>query len=224
MQFLFHKDAKNQEITLEGEAFSHIYHSRRTDKTKPLKLRNLKDDMLYTYHLISIGRKSATLSLQDSIFLPKKPLSFSHIIWAITDVKTIEKTLPFLNELGLGKLSLFYAALSQHNQNPNIQRCEKILIASSQQCGRSNVLEIEILSNISEVLHLYPNIARLDFEGEAFESVSSLDSVLVIGPEGGFSKEESTLIQTAYTLPIPFILKSQTAIITALAMGINRNQ
>ena len=142
MQFLFHKDAKNQEITLEGEAFSHIYHSRRTDKTKPLKLRNLKDDMLYTYHLISIGRKSATLSLQDSIFLPKKPLSFSHIIWAITDVKTNEKTLPFLNELGLGKLSLFLCcakSAQSESKYPAVRKNPHRLITTmwQKQCARN---------------------------------------------------------------------------------------
>ena len=113
MQFLYSKNAGENFLELSGDEFNHIFQSRRTKKEAKLNLRNLKDNNLYTYNIDSINKKSANLSLIESRLLIIKPSIFKHIIWAITESKTIEKTLPFLNELGVGKISFFYADFSQ---------------------------------------------------------------------------------------------------------------
>lgn len=221
MQFIYHKDAGDDKLKLDGQSFAHIYQSRRTSIKQNLNLRNLNDDILYTYEALEISRKSATLSFKSSIILPQKPQNFAHLIWAITDVKTIEKTLPFLNELGLGKLTLFYADFSQKNFNPNLERLEKILIASCEQCGRSDLLNIEILSSTKEVLKSYPNALILDFGGNILESGAkiSLQNGVVIGAEGGFSQDERELFKAhrIYSFATPFVLKSQTAAIAIIS-------
>lgn len=221
MRFVYHKDSGDDELLLDGQSFIHIYQSRRTDSKKPLFLRNLKDDYLHTYEALKISRKSANLKLKESKLLPLKPKTFSHLIWAITDVKTIEKTLPFLNELGLGKLTLFYADFSQKNFKPNLERLQKILISSCEQCGRSDLLNIEILSSTKEVLKSYSDALVLDFGGEILESGAkiSLQNGVIIGAEGGFSQDERELFKAhrIYSFATPFILKSQTAAISVLS-------
>ncbi len=219
MQFIYHKDAKLEHIVLEGESFVHIFQSRRTKSSQNLALRNLNDDMLYIYKVAQINRKQAILELESSSSNPRKPVKSSHIIWAITEVKTIEKTLPFLNELGLTHLSLFYAVFSQSNQKPSLERLTKILIASCEQCGRTDKMHIEILSDTRQALKQYPNASVLDFTQRKLDSSISLADGVMIGPQGGFSQEEREMFANhqCYCFDTSLILKSQTAAISVLA-------
>ncbi|STP06556.1 hypothetical protein [Helicobacter canis] len=67
----------------------------------------MRDERLYTYKVDSISKRCARLSLDSSKHAPNAPRKHTHIIWAITQAKTIEKALPSFNELGLSKLSVF---------------------------------------------------------------------------------------------------------------------
>ena len=105
MQFVFHAEAGAASLVLEGESFTHIFSARRSKATSTLALRNLRDEWLYIYKVDSISKRYAGLRLDSSKLTPNAPRKHTHIIWAITQSKTIEKALPSLNELGLSKLS-----------------------------------------------------------------------------------------------------------------------
>lgn len=214
MQFLIHEESGNEIIRLSGDSYNHIFKSRRTKQSHIINLRNLKDLNLYSYEAINIDRKSATLKLKSTIHTPLKNQPIGHIILAIIDIKEIEKILPFLNEINIKKLTLFYADFSQKNFTINNQRFQKILNASSEQCGRITTLEIEILNNLQEVLSLYNNLVVLDFNGEELGFLSSTDSLL-IGCEGGFSDKERKMLKDKkiYSIKNANILKAQSAAI-----------
>lgn len=173
MRFVYHADAGAPEVELEGENFIHIFGSRRTKASETLALRNLRDDMLHTYAIISINRKSAHLRLESSAHAPCKMSRFTHIIWAITHPQTIQKALPYLNELGLSRLSLFWSEFSQKNTKIELEKLRRILIGSCEQCGRSDMMEIEILRDLDEVLARYEGACALDFGGEVVSGVES---------------------------------------------------
>lgn len=216
MQFSYHPQAGSQDLIIEGESYTHLYKSRRTRLSQTLAFRNLKDNYLYFYTQTNITRHSATLHLQDSKLLPILPSRPIHIILAIIDSKEIQKLLPYLNEIGVTQLTLFQAQFSQ-KEKLDFDKLHKILINSSQQCGRSNTMHLQSLPNLSKVLELYPNLAVLDFGGPPLSSASLLNPTLpiLIGPEGGLSEEERKLLssQPTYSTPSPLILKSQTACI-----------
>lgn len=211
MQFIYHQQAGDAQLIIKDEIYQHLYKSRRTKQTQFLYFRNLQDDMLYQYEQIHIDRKSATLALKAKIYSPNKPQSSFHLILGIIDSKNLQKALPFLNELGVGKLTLFYADYSQKNEKIDLQKLEKILINSSQQCGRSDFIKIECLKNLEHVLSIYHHIAIFDFGGEKIKS--SLDIPIVIGPEGGFSPSEREKLQNFPTFSTQenLILKSESA-------------
>lgn len=213
MQFIYHQQAGDAQLIIKDETYQHLYKSRRTKQTQLLYFRNLQDDMLYQYRQIHIDRKSATLSLEAKTHSPNKPKSPSHLILGIIDSKNLQKALPFLNELGVGKLTLFYADYSQKNEKIDLQKLEKILINSSQQCGRSDFVKIECLTNLEHVLSTYENLAIFDFGGEKIKS--SLDVPIIIGPEGGFSPSEREKLQNFPTFSTKenLILKSESACI-----------
>ena len=131
--------------------------------------------------------------------------------------KNIEKTLPFLNELNLQKITFFYAESSQKNFKLNLERIQRILENSCEQCGRITLLEIEVLEKLQEVLEKYPNAGVLDFGGE--ELKCSLEIPILVGTEGGFSQKEKKALKNnpKYTATSCNILRSETAAIYAIA-------
>lgn len=210
VQFSFHPSAGEQTLIIDGELYIHLYKSRRTKNTQILYFRNLEDENLYLYSQESIDRKQATLKLQETQHKPILSKSKAHLILSIIDNKTLQKVLPFLNELGVKKLTLFYAEYSQRNEKIDLEKLKKILINSSQQCGRSNIIELEVLNNLSNVLELYPKIGVFDFGGERLQKI---DLPILIGAEGGFSPKEREELKNfpKYSTQENIILKSESA-------------
>ena len=126
MQFIYHANASQPLISLDKTSCHHIFTVRRHPKKKPLYLRNFADDRLYCYTVEDIKRHSASLVLHSSQLLPKKPERFLHIGWSLIDLKSVEKTLPTLNEMGVGRLSLIYAQRTQRDILP-ASKCDSFV-------------------------------------------------------------------------------------------------
>ncbi|OOC29002.1 16S rRNA (uracil(1498)-N(3))-methyltransferase [Helicobacter pylori] len=216
MRFVYHPLAKEPVLKIEGESYIHLYRSRRIKSASRLDLRNLKDGFLYTYEHAEIAKKHALLRLvgvrQLEIMANKK----AHLILSVIEIKNIEKILPFLNQLGVSKLSLFYADFSQRNEkidSTKLERFQKILIHSCEQCGRSALMELEAFPNTKEVLNAYPNASVLDFNGETLPASTNFEKGVIIGPEGGFSEQERGYFKEReiYRIPLDMVLKSESA-------------
>jgi len=205
MQFFYHPNPKEQLIITKDD-YKYLFKIRRTKKDEIIFVRNLEDDYLYSYEIKEIKKKEAILQLINKEFKPNKPSKFLHLGWCIIDPKSIEKALPYLNEIGVSKITFFYCEYSQKNFKLNFERMKKILINSSMQCGRSNIIELEI-STFNEFLKLNP--IALDFNGKELEC-KEYKSPFIIGPEGGFSENEKKEFKKSIKLK-GFILKSETA-------------
>lgn len=208
MQFLYIENPTNQ-LILTGEEHKYLFKVRRIKKNELVKIRNLKDDYLYIYKIDEINKKEAYLTLVEKKHMPNKPQKFFHIAWCIIDPKNIEKTLPSLNEIGVRKISFVYCDFSQKNFKLKLDRIKKILINSCQQCGRSDLMEIEIINSSKEFFEKYKNFSVLNFNGKEIHS-SNITHPVLIGPEGGFSKEEEKKFDEIYKLK-GFILRSESS-------------
>ena len=209
MQFLYYSETSNQ-LEITGEDHKYLFKVRRIKKNEIINIRNLKDDYLYRYEIIDINKKTAHLHLKEKIYLPNKPKTFLHLAWCIIDPKNIEKTLPSLNEIGISKITFIYCDFSQKNFKLKLERLNKILINSSQQCGRSNIIEIEIINSSKEFFEKYKNFTALDFDGEEIKCEKDYKNPILIGPEGGFSESEKKFFKEKIKLK-GFILRSETA-------------
>jgi len=209
LRFLYHPNPTNN-IILTGEEHKYLFKVRRAQKDEIINIRNLKDDYLYSYKIDSISKKEALLSLIEKKLLPNKPSKFLHLAWCVIEPKNIEKALPSLNEIGVSKISFVYCDYSQKNFKLKLERIKKILINSSQQCGRSNLIEIEILENSNKFFEKYPDFISIDFGGKNLPCNLESNNPFLIGPEGGFSEKEREKFKTIYSLK-GFILRSETA-------------
>ncbi|RUM63101.1 MAG: 16S rRNA (uracil(1498)-N(3))-methyltransferase [Sulfurospirillum sp.] len=215
MQFLYDQDAGAETVKIEGENHKYLFKVRRFHEGDILTLCNLEDDTFYDYRVTEVHKRDAFLVLQDSrkVISEQKAL---HLIWCVIDPKTIEKTLPVLNQLGVTKISFVYCSRSQKNFKIDMQRMRKILINSAQQCGRIHLPKIEVLNSLDDMLGKYKDFAVLDFGGE--KEWGALESVL-IGCEGGFSDVEREKLQNRYKIGLKtdLILKSETAAVAIAA-------
>ncbi|MCV3356617.1 16S rRNA (uracil(1498)-N(3))-methyltransferase [Campylobacter sp. RKI_CA19_01122] len=212
MQFLYHPQSGTASLELENEAFLHL-KARRIKVSDKIILKNLKDFYTYTYECIELSRRSCVLNLLDKKEEKQELKTYIHLALAVIDPKVIEKTLPFLNELGVAKLSFVYMEYSQKNFKLNFKRMEKILIESSQQCGRASLMELESFDDFKKFQQAYENIVLIDFEGEDLMNFDPGRYVFLVGAEGGFSQKEREINIKKAKLQANYILKAQTALI-----------
>ncbi|KQH15788.1 16S rRNA methyltransferase, partial [Campylobacter coli] len=179
-----------------------------------LSLRNLEDDFIYEYKISNLDRNSCLLYFLHKHF-KSHPQSELDLALAVIDTKILEKTLPFLNELGVKKLHLVFTEFSQRNFKLDFERLEKIIISSCEQCGRSHKMQIQSYKNIQEFSKVFPDAVLVDFEGKVKEFDKT--RLYFIGPEGGFSPKEKQMFKEKICLKVPNILRSQSAAIAVAA-------
>lgn len=216
MQFVYHANAGVQTLRVDIREYEHIFKVRRISVGEKLVWRNLEDAFIYEYEISQIGKKEAELELIGKKELPLLPSKVLHVGWSMIDPKIIEKTLPMLNELGVSKISFVYAEFSQKSHKLDMERMKRILINSSQQCGRSLLMNIEVLPTLQSYWEAYPKSYVLDFSETKLNETEKISSIL-IGPEGGFSQKERTSFQKQSILGLTCntILRSETAVVAA---------
>ncbi len=215
MQYIYNINASEHHIQLLGDDYRYIIKVRRHKIDDIIALRNLKDNILYSYKIENITRRELTISLisqQELIIKSNKNL---HIGWCVIDTKVIEKNISSLNEMGVEKISFIYCNKSQKNFKIDRTRLNKILLNSSQQCGRSQMMTIEILDSLDKFLESYPKSYMLNFSDSfLIDNKDDINSI-IIGCEGGFSSEEIGKFEKNKIVGFDssLILKSESAVL-----------
>jgi len=213
MLYLFHESSGMPQLTLSGDAHRYIFKVRRHKAEDTLYLRNLKDGLLYRYQILSIDKRMVTLILRETIRLEVRAAVPLHIGWCVIDPKSIEKVLPSLNEIGVEKITFIYCKRSQKSFKLDFKRLEKILLNSSQQSGRSVMMELEMLEDLETFLHVYPKSKMLNFSKDNRLSEVHAETI-VVGCEGGFTEEEKALFgkENIVGFETSLVLKSESAV------------
>ena len=214
MIYLLLDEKKENQITLKGENFKYLIKVRRHSIDDTISIRYKADiKELCNYKIIFIDGRSVGLELISSEVVEVKSAKELHIAWCKIDIKSIEKVLPSLSEIGVVKISFISCDRSQ-NIKLDFKRFERILEASMQQCGRSTYIEFDTYKNIEEFIVKYPDTKVFDFCENSLKDGSGFERV-IIGAEGGFSQDEKELLssQDVFRLDTPMILRSESAVI-----------
>ncbi len=214
MQFIYHKDSSEEFLKIDGELHNYIFKVRRQDKEKHIFFRNLIDDFIYEYEVEYLDKKIATLHLvsqEKKIVKSKKKL---HIGWCKIDFKNIEKVIASLNEIGVDKITFIDCEYSQRNISINFDKLERLLQNSSSQSGRSDIIKLDYVKNLDEFLKQYPNSYMFNFSDKNIKDYKDSIETIVLGCEGGFSKNEVAKFNSEKIVGIDsdIILRSETAI------------
>ena len=213
MLYLFHKEAGQPQLTLLGDEHRYIFKVRRHKVDDILYLRNLEDGFLHRYIITYIDKRSVILELQESQRVEVKAKVRLHLGWCVIDPKNIEKVLPSLNEMGVEKITFIYCKRSQKSFKVDFKRLEKILLNSSQQSGRSEMMKLEIADDLESFLKVNPQSKMLNFSQNRVGSQQDIETI-VIGCEGGFHTDEVALFKLDNIVgsDTPLVLKSESAV------------
>ena len=221
MLYLYNTLAGNPQLSLEGDDHRYIFKVRRHKEGDILYLRNLKDGLLHRYLITFIDKRISNLMLQESTTLEIKAKHSLHIGWCVIDPKSVEKVLPSLNEIGVEKITFIYCKRSQKSFKLDFKRLEKILLNSSQQSGRSEMMQLEMAEDLTQFLANYPQSKMLNFSENNFLKNASIETI-VIGCEGGFHEDEVALFDTEDIVGFdtPLVLKSESAACAVATKGL----
>ncbi|MFK5937227.1 MAG: 16S rRNA (uracil(1498)-N(3))-methyltransferase [Sulfurimonas sp.] len=213
--YLLEDKAGKESLTFKGEVHKYLVKVLRHKVGDTLSLRAKNSiEILYTYKIIDINGRTLHLELisfNNSVTQSKKEL---HIAWCVVDSKSIEKVLASLCEIGVSKISFIYCDRSQKNFKLDFKRFERIVEASMQQSGRTSVMTFDIYKNIAAFITDFPDTKVFDFTKNILKGDSNFKRVL-IGCEGGFSKDEKEFLQTqeVFRLDTPMVLRSESAVV-----------
>ncbi len=217
MQFTYDEFCGTDILEIKDDVYNYLIKARRHKIDDEIYFRNLKDNNIYLYKINNIDKKRAILNLissEEKILLNERKL---HLGWCVVDPKTVEKYIASLNEMGVDKITFIYADYSQKNFKINIEKLEKILINSSSQCGRSNIIKLEVSQNIEQFIKENEDAYFLDFSTVCIDNKKDEIKTIIIGCEGGFSKKEREKfnIENVVGFNSNLILRSETAILSA---------
>lgn len=216
MQFTYDEFCGENILEIKDDVYNYLIKARRHKIDDEIYFRNLKDENLYLYKIILIDKKKAILNLLNSekkILINNKSL---HIGWCVIDPKTVEKYIASLNEIGVDRISFIYSDYSQKNFKINIEKLEKILINSSCQCGRSDIIKLDISKNLNEFISKNQDIYFLDFSKTSIDEKRGEIKTIVVGCEGGFSNNERDKFDKDFIVGFNsnLILRSETAVLS----------
>jgi len=213
VQYLHHNDAGSSSLLLKGDEHRYLFKVRRHREGEVIALRNLVDEKIYLYKITSLDKKEAHLLLENSKTLQVVAKKKLHIAWCVIDPKSVEKVLPTLNEMGVDSITFIYCDRSQKSFKPDFKRLEKILLNSSQQSGRSSLMQLSMDKELNSFLETHKDAVMLNFSKQTLNEGSNIGT-FVVGCEGGFTANEVALFKSENIMGLdtPLILKSESAV------------
>lgn len=174
------------------------------------------EDRLYRIACIKEDEVHLELKTQLEPNIPKRKV---YLFWSLLKRQNNEFLLQKCTELGVAH---FIPLITDRTikKDLNVERAQKILIEASEQCGRSDIPHIRQPIHLEKAIEEYKTKLNLlvcekgaDYKMQDIENVG-----LIVGPEGGWSKEEKQIFskhKLSYFGISSFTLRAETAAIVA---------
>lgn len=224
MQRYFTKDKINNKLILSSDDSYHI---------KTVMRMTLNDEIEVVYNNKTYIGKIIKLDDNVEAKIKEEKMEDSELSFSVTIVQSIVKEqkmdyiLQKTTELGVNSIIPFEASRSvvklDKKQDKKIERWQKIIKEASEQSKRTVIPEIKNSINLSELVNLIDfDIKFLCTVNEKSQNIKKVLSninrddkmLFVIGPEGGFTKEEEDKMMASGFIPISLgksVLRTETA-------------
>ena len=212
--YILDENAGKNFFIIKGDLHKYLVKVLRHKEGDILTFRNRENiKTLYKYKIETLNARNLNVKMLNATELEIVPQKELHIAWCVIDIKSIEKVLPSLNEIGVSKISFIYCDRSQKNFKLDFKRFERILESSMQQSGRTHLMKFGTYKNVTAFITDFPNTKVFDFSENILKDENDFKEVL-IGCEGGFSKNEKKFLQTQeiFRLNTPMVLRSESAV------------
>ncbi|HMV41973.1 MAG TPA: RsmE family RNA methyltransferase [Leptospiraceae bacterium] len=187
---LFRTDEKfTNQITFTKEEIEHFRSLRINDEEKEIEIRDGKGSSYF----FQVGAKSKTGNLirTETHLINSNKIGVAS---AIPKSNRLDFLLQKSTEIGITHF-YFINFLHSERKEINLDRANKIILEACSQSKRHTIPTIEVYSSLEKFLLAEKNIFLLDPKAKKnLKTNSDWSSIPIIGPEGGFRKEELDLL------------------------------
>ncbi|WP_026613046.1 16S rRNA (uracil(1498)-N(3))-methyltransferase [Ensifer aridi] len=210
------------------EQFNYLVNVLRFDEGSSLLVFNGRDGE-WRAELSMHSRKQAVLTALEQTRPQPLPSDLVYL-FAPLKVGRLDYLVQKAVEMGAGVLQ---PVMTQHVQGKiaSLDRVRANVVEAAEQCGVLGIPAVEAPRKLEDLLASWPRDRRIIFCDEGNESqnplpilngISERRLALLIGPEGGFSEAERTLLRSldfVTAIPLgPRILRADTAAVAAMAV------
>ena len=205
-KFFIEKNNLNENTAVvSGDEFLHLSKVLRSQVGEKIQLIT-GDEFIYTAEITQITKHEAECLILKKEFCLANPKINITIFQGLPKGEKLELIIQKTSELGASAIVPFESHFTIAKNNIlKLPRLQKIAQEACKQCGRSKPLEIKPTIKFKEIPLLLKeyDVAVFMYENApTFNSVSTLTSkiqnaktiAIIVGSEGGFSKEESDLL------------------------------
>jgi len=216
-------------LIIEGEELRHVF-AKRVKVGQELEL--FFEDKLYLCLLEKLTKKSVFCIVIKELELTA-PLPFINLYQCVpVELRTMDFIVEKVSEVGASRLVPTLSRRSFQDIptiNKRMERWKRVALSAFKQCKRPKPLEIGHPTKLEELkADADLNLLLDNFGGEKSPKDLNLNGVktvsLVVGPEGGFTSQESELLRKRGFIPIklyPYILRSETAALLGVGLIMN---
>ena len=227
-RFYFEKqNLKNNQIVLNSDEFHHMINVMRLREGDSVVLF-CGDGMDYNCTIEEIKKKEAILKVEGIVKNNTEINSNIVVFQALAKGEKLSLIAQKLTEIGISEMCVFESKFCDVKTNTSrLDKLNKVVISASKQCGRSTIMKIndkpitfnDLLNRIKEF-----DVCYIAYENETKQTLAEnmlarktiKSAAVIIGPEGGFAKEEVGKIVEAGAVSVSLgarILRTETAAI-----------
>jgi 16S rRNA (uracil1498-N3)-methyltransferase len=230
MQRLFVAASLSQGAAFEADAaqFNYLANVLRLTEGAEILLFNGRDGE-WRARLTFVSKKKLAL-VPEHMERAQKPLPDLHFLFAPLKVGRLDYLVQKSVEMGAGLIQPVITAFTQ-NRRVSVEKLKANALEAAEQCGILAVPQVREAVKLEALLGNWDSSRRMIFcdEGHAAQNpLGALGAVMekhlavLVGPEGGFSEDERTLLHTlpfVTAIPLgPRILRADTAAVAALCV------
>lgn len=209
---------------LAGDEFHHAVKVMRRGKGDILAFTDGKGS-IYMGVLSDVRKREATIEIREQT---QAPAPAYHVTLAISPTKNIKRTewcLEKVTEMGVKTIIPMICQRAERRKVP-MERLQKILVAAMKQSQSAYLPELTVAMSFEKAMEYqtWPTTRYICFRSEEAVALPAhyprgSDVGILVGPEGDFTEEESTLAQSKGFVPLTLgdrRLRTETAGVVAV--------
>lgn len=235
--FIESNQIENDKITLVGEDVKHIANVLRKQVGDEINICNMLKSENFLCQIKEINKDNIECTILKKLKSEAEANVEITIFQGLPKAEKMELIIQKCTELGVKtfvpvEMERCIVKLDTKSEAKKIERWRKIAETAAKQSGRDLIPQIKILTNLQKVCNLIQkyDIVLLAYENEtqttlkqALKQLNNKENLkigVIIGPEGGFTKDEVNALEKAGARTITLgkrILRTETAGIAVTA-------
>lgn len=226
--YIEHDLAASQAVPVTDDQFNYLANVLRMTEGAEVLVFNGRDGEWRARLTFPSKKKIALIPVELTRQQPAP--SDLHYLFAPLKVGRLDYLIQKAVEMGAGVIQ---PVMTQHVQGKitSVERLKANAIEAAEQCGILGIPDVRDPIRLVDLLDGWPRERRIIYCDEgantnnpmtALKGIQETKHALLIGPEGGFSEEEQTLLRSLdFVTPIPLgprILRADTAAVAAFAL------